>query len=499
MTRRLGILGLVIGILFAILVGQSAYIQFFRAGALNTSSLNQRVSHAGLTYARGDIVAADGTVLATSVPDTTGVYPWRREYPLGSLTSGVVGFSSSIYGTWALEYYYNAELTSHPQPPKSLSQVIAPESSPDTVTLTLQPALQRVAQKALAGRAGAVVALNPKTGAVLAMYSNPNYDPKPLTSNDANVAMAAWKRYVKKDNHGFAPLGLMATQETFAPGSTFKVMTMAAATVSRPDLMVKKYPMKAFTTLPQSNLLLWNSGHTPCGGTPAEMLPGSCDPGFGLLGLDLGGDALASLANSFGFNQIPPIDLPGVVSSYFPDATTFPTDQPGLAYSAIGQKDVRATALQNALDAAGIANGGTVMTPHLMSQITRSDGSIVTRYKIHEWLHPMTSVQAQQLISPMVNVARFGTAAGVFRAADQVAAKTGTAQTGNSAENTHDWMIAFAPANDPVVAVAVVVPFQAKSDTGAAVAGPIMRCVIQGALALAKGLPASGTSSTCPS
>ena len=498
MTRRLGILGTVIALLFAILVGQSAYIQFFHADALNNNSLNPRVSYAGLMQPRGNIVAADGTILATSVPETSGVYPWRRSYPLGNLTSGVVGFSSSIYGTWALEYYYNAELTSHPQPAKSLAQVIAPVSSPNTVTLTIQPALQRIAQNALAGRDGAVVAINPRTGAILAMYSNPNYDPRPLTSSNGDIATAAWKRYVKKNANGFPPLGLLATQQTFAPGSTFKVLTAAAGVVSRPDIFVKKYPYKPFITLPTSDKLLWNSGHSPCGGTAAEMLPGSCDPGFAQMGLDLGADPMSSIANAFGYNQVPPIDLPGVVSSYFPDASTFAQDLPGLAYSAIGQKDVRATALQNALAAAGIANDGVIMTPHLMAQITRADGSIARRFKPSRWLAPLNSLQARQLIPMMQNVTRYGTAAGVFRASDLVAAKTGTAQTGNAAENTHDWMIAFAPANNPEVAVAVVVPFQAKSDSGAAVAGPIMRCVVEGALALAKGRPATGTPTTCP-
>jgi penicillin-binding protein A len=497
MTRRLGLLGTVIGLLFALLVGQSIYVQFFHAGALNSSSLNPRVSFAGLMQPRGDIVAADGTVLATSVSATSGVYPWRRSYPLGSLTSGVVGFSSSIYGTWALESYYNSELTSHPQPAQSISQVIAPISSPNTLTLTIQPELQRVAQVALRGRDGAVVAINPKTGAVLAMYSNPNYDPSPITSPDATVATAAWKRYVTKNERGFPPLGLMATQQTFAPGSTFKVITSAAAAAARPDIFVKKYPSKAFTTLPTSDKLLWNSGHTPCGGNAADMLPGSCDPGFALIGLDLGAEVMSATATAFGFNQVPPIDLPGVVSSYFPDAASFSQDLPGLAYSAIGQKDVRATALENALLAAAIANHGVIMKPHLMAEISRSDGSVARRYKPSEWLRPLSALQAQQIVPMMQNVARFGTASGLFRASDQVGAKTGTAQTGNAAENTHDWMIAFAPANNPVIAVAVVVPFQAKSDSGAAVAGPIMRCIIEDGLALAKGRHTSGTTSSC--
>ena len=498
MTRRMGILGATMALLFAILAAQASFVQFFHADSLNSSPVNDRIARASSMYARGDIVAGDGTIIARSVPTTSGAYPWRREYPLGALTSGVVGFSSPIYGTWGLEYYYNNDLLSHSQPPQSLSQILVPERAPNTLVVTLQPQLQAVAQKALGDRNGAVVAIDPKTGGILAMYSSPNYDPKPLTSSDEATATAAWTAYNKKNYRGFPPLGLLATQQTFAPGSTFKVITTAAAIMSKPELAMKKYPMKAFTTLPTSDKLLWNSGHTACGGKAADMLPGSCDPGFALLGLDLGAEIMSTTAFNFGYNQAPPIDLPGVVNSYFPDASAFSNDLPGLAYSAIGQKDVRATALTNALLAAGIANGGQIMTPHFMNVLTKPDGTIMKRYKAHTWLTPLDASAAKRITGMMLNVTRFGTAAGIFRSSDLVAAKTGTAQTGNSADNTHDWMIAFAPANNPVVAVAVVVPFQHVDATGAAVAGPIVRCVIQGAIALTKGQPASGTSSTCP-
>lgn len=494
----MGILGVTLALLFAVLAAQASYVQFFHADSLNSSPVNDRIARASSMYARGDIIAADGTLLARSVPTTSGAYPWQRNYPLGALTSGVVGFSSPIYGTWGLEYYYNNDLLSHPQSPQSLSQILVPERAPNTLLVTLQPQLQAVAQKALGDRNGAVVAIDPKTGGILAMYSSPNYDPAPLTSSDEATASAAWTAYNKKNYRGFPPLGLLATQQTFAPGSTYKVITTAAAIMSKPELAMKKYPMKAYTKLPTSDKLLWNSGHTPCGGKAADMLPGSCDPGFALLGLDLGAEIMSSTATNFGYNQAPPIDLPGVVTSYFPDASLFSNDLPGLAYSAIGQKDVRATALTNALVAAGIANNGQIMTPHFMNMLTKPDGTIVKRYKPHAWLTPVDASAAKRLTGMMLNVTRFGTAAGIFRGSDLVAAKTGTAQTGNSANNTHDWMIAFAPANNPVVAVAVVVPFQHVDATGAAVAGPIMRCVIQGAIALSKGQPASGTASTCP-
>lgn len=499
MSRRLTVFAIAILLLFVAVAVQAMNIQFFRASALNASPLNPRNSTTSSQFPRGEIVAADGTVLAESVP-TAGFYRYRRVYPMGSLTSGVVGFAGPNYGTWGLEAQYSNVLSPHAQPAQSLAQVLAPTSAADSVNLTLEPALQRIARSGLAGRDGAVVALNPQTGAVLAMYSNPNYNPAPLTSPNYLVAKAAWLAVNKKDAHGLPPLGLVATQQTFPPGSTFKIVTTSAVLLGKPQLWFKKYPQATSISLPQSNLKFHNYGFGQCGGDVQEMLPPSCDTGYALLGLDLGGDLLASTANAFGFNATPPLDLPGVVQSFFPSAASFLTNQPGVAYSAIGQQNVRESALQNAMVAAAIANGGAIMTPHLMDYVTGPDGTIVSRYKNTVWKQPLSSAQAARIVPLMQDVVRFGTAYGWFPAADEVGAKTGTAQTSLTANNTStdDWMIAFAPASHPVVAIAVVVPFQAVSGTGSAIAGPIMKCMVEGALAIAAGQPATGTSTTCP-
>ncbi len=482
-------------LLLLIAAAQTANIQFFRAPALDASPLNPRVSSSSTQFARGEILGADGTILAESIPQGS---TWQRVYPLGSLTSGVVGFSSTGYGNWALEAQYNNYLSAHAQPAQSFAQVLAPTSAADSITLTLQPALQKIARTAMGGQDGAAVVLDPRSGAVLGMYSNPNFNPAPIVSTNYATASAAWKLITTKNAHGFPPLGLVATQQTFPPGSTFKVVTTAAAVVGRPDLVTKKYHIGAFTKLPQSNKLLYNSGGSPCGGTVAQMLPPSCDPGYALLGLDEGADLLSSTANSFGFNATPPLDLPGVAASYFPDAASFAQNLPGLAYSAIGQENVRASALQDALIAAAIADGGSIMVPHLLSSVTAPDGSVVRRFLATLWKQPLNPFQAGQIVPLMQNVVRYGTASGIFLAIDDVAAKTGTAQTGNAKQNTDDWMIAFAPATHPTVAVAVVMPFQDVSNFGATVAGPIVKCLIEGALAIQAGQRPTGTPTTCP-
>ena len=481
----------------AVVVIQAFNVQFLRATALDASPINPRNASVVTNQPRGTIFAADGSVLAQSVPTGSSSASYRRVYPYGALTAGVVGFSSPTYGVWALEAQFNAYLSPHAQPPQSFEQVLAPTSAADNVTLTIQPSLNRVAARAFAGQDGAAVVLDPRNGDVLAMYSNPSYNPMPLTSSNYTIASAAWKKDTTNNAHGFPPLGSVATQQSFPPGSTFKVVTTAAVVTQRPDLFYKQYPSKVTISLPNSNKTLSNFGFGQCGGDIPAMLPPSCDTGYALLGLDLGGNVLASTANSFGLNEAPPLDLPGVVSSFFPSASDLANNQPFVAYSAIGQGNVRLTALQNAMVAAAIANNGVMMTPHLLSEVTGPDGSVIKRYKDSVWKTPLTPAQAARIVPLMQAVAQRGTAYGIFPAADNVAAKTGTAQVGNAAKNTDDWMIAFAPANAPTIAVAVVLPFQSISKEGATAAGPVIKCMVEGALALQAGLPVSGTPTTC--
>lgn len=502
MSRRLRILATIILLLFAVVVAQAANIQFFRAPALISSPNNPRNLNPSGQFPRGEIFAANGAVLAYSAKQNSPYFPYRRVYPFGSLTSGVVGYASPYYGVYGIEEEYNGLLAAHSQPPQSFEQLLAPTSAADSVTLTIQPALQAVAREALKGIDGAAVAVDPKTGAVLVMYSNPNYNPVPLTSPNIDVDTAARHLYLKPDGNGFAPLGLVATQQTFPPGSTFKVITTAAAAVSKPADLTKIFDSNrdggACTTLPDSNKLLCNSGGSPCGGDVAEMLPPSCDPGFALLGIDLGADYMFKAATSFGYDATPPLDLPNTAASYFPTAASFSNNIPGLAYSAIGQENVRASALQDALVAAAVGNGGVEMTPHLLSYVTDSNGKIVDRYKDSVWKTPLTATQAQVIVPLMEKVVTEGTASLVgFPAQYDVAAKTGTAQTGNAKKNTDDWLIAFAPATDPTIAIAVVVPFQPTANFGATVAGPIVKCLVEGFFAMQAGKNPSVAATGC--
>jgi len=233
-------------------------------------------------------------------------------------------------------------------------------------------------------------------------------------------------------------------------------------------------------TFPDSNKQLCDESG-PCGGTMVQMLPFSCDPGYGELGVQEGVATLRQQAELFGFNSVPPIDLPGVIAS--PLAALPANSQAFQAYTAIGQFGVQDTALQNAMVAAGIANGGQLMTPHLLSNIRDSLGQTVQSYTPKPMGTVATSQAAQQVISLMEGVVASGTASGVgFPGYLCAAVKTGTAQTSPGQSVNHDWMIGLAPANDPKVAVAVVVPDQNISSDGAGIAGPIMKAVLEAAL-----------------
>jgi peptidoglycan glycosyltransferase len=223
-----------------------------------------------------------------------------------------------------------------------------------------------------------------------------------------------------------------------------------------------------------------------CGGTIQDTLPESCDTAFAQMGMSLGAVSLNAEAQSFGFNETPPLDLPGVAKSSFPTVAALTNNAPAQAYSAFGQQNVTASALQMALVGAGIANGGVIMTPHVMAQIRDSQGNLVQSYAPTSWLKATSPDTANTVKSLMQAVVTRGTAANppVFPADEDVAAKTGTAEVGEGTVSpyTTDWMLAFAPASHPKVVVALVAPFRPASETGAQVSGPPTCAILQAAL-----------------
>ena len=477
-------------------------VQYVKAPALRISSHNPRNAAGDADNMRGDIYASDGTtVLAKSVDVDGGTHDYTRQYPGGALYSQIVGFDSTFEGTAGVEDEYDSDLKGHQQPAHTLPQALGLDptaTTTDNVILTIVPKLQEAAEAALGQITGAntdaaVVAIEPKTGAVLADYSTPSFDPTPLEAPNTFAGTkvqesAAVSDFKTPDHEGFLPGLPLATAETFPPGSTFKVVTSAAVYNLDPGLIDFSFPPAASTSFPDTTKALTNDDGQICGGTMADdMFALSCDPGYGRLGVSLGAPLLAKQAALFGYDARPPIDLPDewVATPSFPAASSLTSipEEEHLADSAIGQYNDQASALSDALVAAGIADNGTIMTPHVMAQIIDSQGNVVTTYKPKAWRQAVSSNAAAQVTALMKQVVTEGTAIGVgFSPALDAAVKTGTAQSGDPQANTDDWMIGFAPATDPTIAVAVVVPLQNFVDNGAGIAGPIMKAMLNAAL-----------------
>ena len=489
MEKRIRRLGIFMVLCFLALFIQLNNIQVVKAHSLATSPQNPSVIQAERSQPRGEILAADGTVLAQSVLAPAGdYYKYQRVYPAATagLFANIVGWDSINYGKLGVEASYNQYLIAHNRTPKTIRDLLTNSTVTDNVTLTIQPKLQAAMATALnnipqTGVSSPVsaVALDPTTGAILAMYSTPTYDPNPLVSEDIKTETAAYQADIHAPGN---PILAKAYADTNAPGSTFKVVTSSAVYDHQPALADVNYPPVGCIPLPQSNLPLCNYGHGSevCGGTLQDSLPQSCDTAFAQLGMSLGAESLNSETQAFGFNQLPPLDLPGVVKSNFPSVADLANNAPSQAYSAFGQQNVTASALQMALVAAGIANGGVIETPHVMAQIRDSQGNLVTSYAPKPWLRSTSTTTAQQVTSLMQGVVTKGTAVGVFPADENVAAKTGTAEVGTQAQYTSDWMIAFVPGSH--VVVALVAPFQASSATGAVISGPPTCAILQAAL-----------------
>ncbi|HUR78110.1 MAG TPA: penicillin-binding protein 2 [Acidimicrobiales bacterium] len=481
MTDRIRKLGVILGVAFCLLLAALTRLQVLDASKLSADPRNTRVLTEAFSAERGSIQTRDGVLLARSVP-SSDEFKRQREYPEGALFAPVTGYLSFTFGADGAERAFNGELTGGglPKGDDSLRNLFAKQRRVGDVTLTIDARVQRAAADALGARRGAVVALDPTTGAVLAMVSFPSFDPTPLAAHSQDAVRTAWAG-LQADAR--KPLLPRAYRESYAPGSTFKVVTAAAAVDHEPELATKSYPVLKQLDLPRTDKDLPNYGGSRCGGIIAELLRVSCNTGFAQVGLDLGGAAMSDEAHAFGFDSKPPFDLPAPAVSHFPDASEFDRDEPALAKSAIGQQSVTATPLQMALVAAAIGNGGVVMKPHVLDHVSDARGNELRRYEPEEWRRATSGATAAVIKQMMVDVAARGTATRAQVPGVVIAAKTGTAQT--VGDNAHAWLIAFAPADAPKVAVAVIVESQdglGDTVTGGRIAAPIAQLVMKAAL-----------------
>lgn len=481
MNRQIRRLGIGLLVLFAALFVQLNLVQVFRADSYNDNPNNTRAVTRDFNRPRGQIVAADGTVLARSEEVAGGQLERQRVYPEGELFGHVTGFYSFSFGFSGVEQAYNTELAGRSTPRiRDLGEYLIERDPTADVTLTIPTDVQRVARDQLGHRPGSVVALDPRDGSILALWSFPSYDPSVLSVADQAAALEARRQLLAAPGNPLLP---RSYRETFFPGSTFKVVTAAAGLGSGAITATEpSYPAVAEYVPPQTTRPVRNFGGSTCGGTLVELMRVSCNTGFAQLGVDMGAPTLVSTARSVGFDSPPPLDLPAPVASPIEDAAFFDENLPVLAQTAIGQNAVRSTPLQMALVAAAVANRGQVMTPHVMDEVINDDGEVIDRYRPTVWQDAMRPEVAATLRDAMVTVVADGTASRMAVPGVTTAGKTGTAQIGNG--TSHAWIIGFAPAEEPRVAVAVIVEAQegASEQTGGRVAAPIAQAVLAAAL-----------------
>ena len=482
MNTQIRRLGVVLFVLFSALFVQLNWLQVIDAHSLNNNPANSRAVVRDFVQPRGVIQTSDGAVLAQSVP-SGDAFKLQRTYPLGPLFGHVTGYFSFTYGSEGVEHEYNDALTGKVSKgsfdPRDL---LVKREKTANVTLTLSRNLQQIATDALGQRKGSVVALDPRSGAILALADYPSYDPNVLASHDQDAVRQVW---TELNADAANPLLPRTYRERFPPGSSFKVVTAATALATgtaTPTMPV--YPNLVELPLPNTAAqTLRNFGGSSCGGNLAQALQVSCNTAFAQLGLDLGAQKLSAGAEAFGFNKVPPIDLPFGAASFFPPPSAFDKDKPALAKSAIGQQDVSATPLQMALVAAGIANNGVIMTPHVLGEVRDAEGNVVQKYEPKPWLTAVPPDVAHTTRDMMVGVVAAGSGTRAQIPGVTVAGKTGTAQTG--LDKSQVWFIAFAPAETPRVAVAVMLENQpsANEATGGALAAPIAQALLRAALA----------------
>ncbi len=486
MNRQVRRLAVVLLACFTVLFVQLNLIQLVRADDYNSRADNTRAVVRDFSRPRGQIVSADGVILAESVASGDR-FAYQRRYPTGDLFGQITGYFSFNYGTDGVEKQYNDVLSGHSagQQLQGLLNFLDERPNVANVTLTLRNDIQAAAKQALGEREGAVVVTDLRTGEILAMWSYPSYDPNLLAGHDFKQVKAAREALIADPRK---PLLANAYRERYMPGSTFKVITTTAGLDTGTVTPETVYPPTKEYVPPGTTNPIENYGGTICGGDLLEVFRRSCNTSFAQMGVDVGAEGMVRTAERFGLNQTPPLDLPRPAMSFYPSVEDFRNDIPKLAQTSFGQNDVQLTPLNMTLVAAAVGNDGVIMAPHVMKEIRDRDGNVVQRYQPTPWLtatsNPATLAFLQQA---MVEVVNNGTARCCMKLANgvQAAAKTGTAQLGTNPPQSHAWITAYAPADDPRIAVSVFVKAtpEVSAGTGGTVAGPVARQVLDVALA----------------
>lgn len=502
MNTPLRRVGLAMLAMIVLLLANATYIQIVKADDYRKDARNQRVLFEEYSRQRGQIESQFGGQILANVTSTNDRLRYLRQYPNGPLYAPVTGYYSVRYGATGLERAEDAILNGSDDRlfVRRLSDLITGrDPRGGNIRVTIKPQAQQAAYDALSvdNKIGAVVALKPDTGEILAMVSTPSFDPNRLAAHDSDAQQEAYDEY-REENNARKPLLNRAIAENYFPGSTFKLVIAAAALEDGKDKDTQLTAASGINVLngkpcdPRSadTTCQGNFGNRTCGGggETASMetaLKESCNTAFAQLAHDLGEDKVRSQSVKFGIGENQAIPMTVVPSCIGPrkDCLNIASED-ALYQTGIGQKDVRLTALQNASIVATIANHGTRMRPQLIKQILAPDLDEISTLRPDDLGRAMSSRNADTLRDMMV--LSEGRTGGDGKSADlTIASKTGTAETGYDPKNTPPfaWYVAFAPADNPKVAVAVVVESKDVAATGGKVSAAIGRATLNAALA----------------
>ncbi|MBG6099311.1 peptidoglycan D,D-transpeptidase FtsI family protein [Nocardioides luteus] len=474
-------------ILFVALMLNLTYVQFFKASWYNNRADNRRVTEEAYSQQRGDILVGKKAIATSKPSDDT--FKWQRTYPGGKKYAPITGFMSYSYGQTGIERSQDSVLSGKDNKlftNRLVDLVTNSEPAGGNVELTIDPKVQDAAYEGLTALGedvqAAAVALDPKTGRILAMASTPTYNPDRLATHDFSAAGKSYNQLSKDDDE---PLLNRSIQTALPPGSTFKLVTAAAAIENLDMDGDSKVYGGASLDLPGTTTDLPNLNGTSCGGeqiTLTRALEVSCNTAFGQLGMELSDEEMQEQAEAFGFGQDYLDDLRPLAKSQYP-ANDGKAEQ---ARAAIGQQSVIATPLQMAMVSAGIANGGEVMKPYLVDRVTSSSLDVIDQGNPTPIDNqPAVSQDTAEILTQMmVSTVENGTAEAAAIDGVSVAGKTGTAQT-TPDKPPYAWFTSFAPAENPSIAVAVMVQ---KSGTerseiaGGRLGGPIAKAMMEAAI-----------------
>lgn len=482
MNRELRRVSLLVLAMFLALFTSSTIIQVVQQEQLQADARNVRTLYASFSVERGQILAGD-TVIAQSTK-TDDEYKYQRSYPQGELYAAVTGYFTLNGENTGLEGSLNDYLSgrANQQFLDRLNAILTGQNPRGaTVQTTIDPVVQQAAWDALGDLQGAIVAIEPATGRILALVSKPSFDPNLLAGHDQAVVIQNYDQLLADPSEPLVNRGIGGDMNP--PGSTFKIV-MTSAALSNGYTPDSQLPNPPSFVLPGTNTTITNSGGGNCGGGETTSIATafrlSCNIPFANLGSELGYDAIDEQAQAFGFED-PSFEIPmRVEPSVFPN----PESEAQLMLQSFGQGNDRATPFQMAMVSAAIANHGELMRPNLVERITAPDLSVLQEFSPTTYRQSVTTDVAATVSALMVSNVANGVASGARISGVDVAGKTGTAQNGEGEPYTL-WFSGFAPADDPQVAIAVVLEDGAgrgQSGSGNGIAAPIAKKVIEAVL-----------------